>query len=287
MNTRKRFAGVITVSFLIAILLAGGSAYASGVEAGRAKGALSVESIEIALQWAYAIKALDTFDPNKKVTVIVLTDSPIKEKPFPNKRQLMFMGQRGEMKGIMAEVGADGKLEAMMLFNGKTTSQFSGSLPFNLESLSIDEKQVGGKLSAKPEQAKEKLDVVFSALMAETDKCMERFSVDKETWEKLPEGGGEPGKAFMIFDQAYRKGDVDAVKAGFCPALAKDITPDTFKKGLSMRAKSIKILGGFLKGDKVMLTGEGISPLSEEKTEVSVWMSKMDSGWKVVAQRDR
>ncbi len=287
MNTRKRIADVITVSVLIAILSAGSTAYASGVEAGRARGTLSVDSIEISLQRAYAIKALDTFDSNKKVTVIVLTDSPIKEKPFPNKRQLMIKGHQGKMKGVMAEVDADGKLNSLMLFNGKTTSQFSGNMPFSLEALSIDEKRVGGKLAAKPDQAKEKLDVVFSALMAETDRCMERFSVDEETWEKLPEGGGEPGRAFMKFDQAFRKGDVNAVKAGFCPALAKDITPDTFKKGLSMRAKNIKIIGGFLKGDKAMLTGEGISPLSEEKTEVSVWMSKTDSGWKVVAQRDR
>jgi len=287
MDKGKNIARVVTIFWLITILLCGNSAIASGVEVGKARGILNVDGFKIDLKWAYAIKALDTFDPNKKVTVIALIDSPIDEKPFPNKIQLMFKGRRGEMKGVMAEVDTGGKLTGIEIYSGENSSQFSGSVPFNLESLSIDEKQVGGKLTSLPEEAKTTLDVVFLALIAETDKCIERFSVDEETWEKLPMGGGKPGKAFMIFDQAYRKGDVNAVKAGLCPAWANDITPDTFKKRSSMRAQDIKITGGFLKGDKAMLTGEGMSPITEEKASITVWMSKMDSGWKVVRQRDR
>ncbi len=69
--------------------------------------------------------------------MIALTDSPIEQDPLPNKIQLMFKGRRGEMKGVMAEVDADGKLTGIELFNGDTVSQFSGSVPFNLESLTL------------------------------------------------------------------------------------------------------------------------------------------------------
>ena len=68
--------------------------------------------------------------------------------------------------------------------------------------------------------------------------------------------------------------------------LAKDITPDEFDEP-SMRTKNIKITGGFIKGDKAQLVGEGFSPITETNAKVFVYMAKTMDGWKVARQREQ
>jgi len=258
---------------------------ANDLDVGKAKGTMTAEGIEINLQWAYAIYLSDISESNKKAVVIVLTESPLNERPFPNKMQLMFEGLQGKFKGVVAEINGQDKIISMNLANGKTMSQFSETVAFNLEVLVREKLQVNGKIVSVTGRTKDRIAVEFKAKVVETDKCIEMFRVDEKSWQKIPKGGGEPGRAFSLFLEGYDQHDVGIVKAGLCPAFAKHINSETFKNA-DMRAQNITITGGFVNGNKAMLTGAGKSPVTGNKVNISVWMSKEETGWKVVRQRE-
>ena len=77
-----------------------------------------------------------------------------------------------------------------------------------------------------------------------------------QTGQKLPPGGGDPGKAYLAFQTAIQKKDLAAIKK-LKPADAPDIPDEQLKGMLEMMAamtpKDVKIAEGYVKGDVAVL----------------------------------
>ena len=106
---------------------------------------------------------------------------------------------------------------------------------------------------------------------------------DAKTGTPLPAGGGEPGKAYMIYLKAIQNKDLKTIRK--IGSLDEDDVPEfAMEESLDLLAemapRNVKIVKGYVKGIRAALYAEGIS--ENEKQYAVIEMVKEKSGqWRV------
>jgi hypothetical protein len=112
--------------------------------------------------------------------------------------------------------------------------------------------------------------------------------------EPLPQGGGEPGKAYAAYLKAVAKEDPAGLQKLVVKTraqeIAQEVEMDAFKAMFeltkSQELKTWTISGGLLKGDRATLDVEGKS-FDGDKMRGQVFLRKEDGAWKVADKKIR
>ena len=119
---------------------------------------------------------------------------------------------------------------------------------------------------------------VFSWDRGQADKPL----LDAKTGKKLPEGGGEPGKAYGVYCKALVGKDGATIRK-MAPEIMGKVPEAEFKRSLDiiseMTPKDVKIVDGYGSGDRATLYVTGT--LEKEKNYGTVDMVKKAGQWTI------
>jgi len=104
---------------------------------------------------------------------------------------------------------------------------------------------------------------------------------------RLPAGGGDPGKAYMVYLKAFSSGDTKGFLAGITAARAKEASSDPdFKKVLpllqGMQPTGIEVIGGAVDGTTATLLATGKD--NNHLTDGVITMFNEGGAWKVESE---
>lgn len=97
----------------------------------------------------------------------------------------------------------------------------------------------------------------------------------------LPEGGGEPGAAYLAWVEAIHSGDLDRLRAIVPPDMAAQLSEpgaeDEIEFMRMMTPTDVTIVGGSTDGETAVLDVEGL--MDGEKVEGEITLQKMGEHW--------
>jgi hypothetical protein len=157
-----------------------------------------------------------------------------------------------------------------------------------LEPVALGKQRVEGRLSSGGPRREFDDQFEFQGAFNAAVRPRARASrLDPKTAERLPPGGGEPGKTYVAMVQAIHKGDLDAVQKTL--AGGQPVTPEMarqMKEMLpmlqAMTPKDVEVLGGLSGGDKAVLDVEAVAMGAKQKGTVE--MTRSGGAWRQVKE---
>ena len=187
---------------LLALALVPGLALAGG------SGTLYQEGKQIALPSAYAYRGPDPFDKAKTITTVVFADKPI-DAAAANAaadRGEAVSDQMRQKDATRVELNLedDGSVQNVNINAPGSSGSQSGSGWYTLKLVKNDAKRVEGTFRSNDEADKKEgrfFDLKFALDIAGPP----------DLGAALPADGGDPGKAYLAYLAALKKGDIDAL----------------------------------------------------------------------------
>jgi hypothetical protein len=265
-----RFSVLILVVFL-----------AGGVEAfaGSATGSFVLDGNTYEITSVQAKTAENPFDETKQDVLVLLTDQPVAEGDF-DALTLDTLAEEGKVHGILVRLESQREATGLTVLG---TVQRSGNFVCGFDSTEFSSSRVAGRVYLeKPDESfgrKYTFDIQFDTEVAEISEAASAES----SGTPLPPDGGEPGMAFLEYQKAIQSGNPLELKKYLVPEQARKLDDPQAVNMLGlmkmMRAQEVKIINGFLQGDRATLTVEGKDPVSSRKTVGTVRMRKQDGQW--------
>jgi hypothetical protein len=240
---------------------------AAGKQApGTAAGTLTIDGKAVKLTHAYALLQPNTFEKEKMDTVVLLTDTAL--PPEALKVEDLERATRGLKNAALFAIDATGRPQREVVRHaalGDNVLQVSGFTRAKFSGPPITAERIEGSFATKAEEDfmshKYTLSVSFNADVVKA--TLPEPLPNTQTGQKLPPGGGDPGKAYLAVQAAIQKKDLAAVRK-MKPADAPDLPDEQLKAMLELMAamtpKNVKITEGYVKGDVAALhlvgTGE-------------------------------
>ena len=276
---------------LPSIVLAGtvlGTAFVAAVpppSPGSASGTFSIDGKTVELRYAYAMAQPNTFDEKKTDTAILLTDKEVPESAFAGLKDLESAGRGQTRNSVLFVLGEDGQARREVIHHaalGESNLQISGMTHSDVKitARTVDRIEGSAQTSGAEDFLKHKyqLKAQFQAVIRQAHR--DPPPPNAKTGQKLPPGGGEPGKAYLALQDAIRKQDIAAIKK-MKPADMPDMSDEDLKKGLALMAamtpEKISIDEGYVAGDAAVLYVSGL--LEKEKQYGTVNLKKVGGAW--------
>jgi hypothetical protein len=217
-------------------LLPLGLAIVSGLALADGSGTLYNDGKAIALKNAYAYRMPDPFDKAKQITRVVFADKPIDAaalKGASDRDDAIDTQLRGATR-VDLNIESDGSVQNVNTHIGDTSGSQSGSGWYTLTLKTNDAKRVEGRFVTNDEADKKSghyYDLAFALDLPGAP----------DLGAALPANGGDPGKAYIGYLAALKKGDIDA--------LAKTMTKARSDELLAHRNDAdFKMMFGFIQG---------------------------------------
>lgn len=231
------------------------------VSLGTASGTVSIDGKTIELKHAYAMNQPTSFDEKKTDTAILLTDKPVPDSQLAAARSLERVGRDEIHNSVLLEIDENGRATREVIHHealGGTTLQISGMTQSTLQIASRTGERIDATARTDGPQdfLKHKYEIRVHFAAAIRAARRDPAPPDEKTGRRLPEDGGEPGKAYFAFQELVRRRDIDAIKK-LKPAGMPDIPDEELKAGLEIMAammpEEITIDEGFVDGDAAVL----------------------------------
>jgi len=270
----------ILLIFSVVIFIA-----SNAVADSRASGMLMIDKKVYRISNAKAMVQPDPFVPTKKDVVLLLTDQEVASDHFDT-APLNANAAAEMLHGIVITINESQQPYDLILLG---VTHVNGTEVCEFDAKRFDEQLVSGHIYMDGTEEADghtyKFDVQFSASITDNMLTLETGS-DDSAGTPLPAGGGEPGRAYMEFDQAIRTGNVENLKK-YGPETADTALLDMeqAKQLLQMmqatRPNSIKILRGYSTAQNATLFVEGKDPMFGKAGSATVSMVKVDNEWRV------
>ncbi len=252
---------------------------ASLVFADTAKGSFILDGNTYTITSVQAKTDENPFEKTKKDVLVLLTDQPVAESDF-DLFTLDTMAESGTIHGILVRLANEREATGLVVLG---TVQRSGNFVCGFESSAFDQSRVAGRVFLqKPDESfgrKYTFDIEFETIIQDEVQSV----IDESSGDPLPPDGGEPGIAYREYEKAIQSGNPQIVKKYLAPEQAKKLDDPQAANMLGlmkmMRAQDVKIVKGFLMGDRATLTVEGKDPVSSGKTMGTVRMKKLNEQW--------
>lgn len=274
MRVRPRF-GVMCLVLLLGLVLA---APAVAGEEPSVKGTFTANGTAVSLPYVYVYQLEKGFyndgDPTWK---LLFVEHPIAEREVDEHVWDSAYLELGITK--TAEFGDEPTLQVYsqsICFSADTPGNVSGGTYPELVLESTGPERFAGRVYLKePESFFDDTvmyDLTFSAPLS---------NPDAPIGPPLPEGGGEPGAAYLAWVEAVHSGDLARVK-GIVPAeMASEMEGDDAQATLeflaAMTPTEVKVLGGSSDGETAILKVAGVMDGEAVKGEIT--MQKMGEFW--------
>ena len=273
----------VSRSFL-ALMIAGAVTIAAVAgDAPKVNGSITANGKTSTLKYAYAMPKEDPFDKKKKATYLLVTDQEVPAAALADEFEFMRWYDKANLKGFEVLINDEKRAVSGRIFDPALKhSGFSsvGTQEINLTAMTPQ--RLAGKISipqgeffGDKYQYSATFDVPVVAVKAPEPPPLKG--------KPLPAGGGDPAKAYFVFDKAVSKGDMAAVKNGVSAEQRKSMDDPDFKKMFplmqAMRAKNVKITGGSIDGDTATLLATGKD--DGGTTNGTITMVKEGGAWKV------
>lgn len=277
---------------------------AAALDLGRADGALTINGKSTPLQYAYAF--FDSGENGQRIVDVLLTDNAVPNPgPKPDPRKLRSQGltvvevrmtpsgqpvrmvfEKGDMPINAYQFGVTG----FAMRGGTVEGTIAFDKDFFGDKLAVHShfKTALGAANAAPNTASKQPDIVDATTMFTPSPRAQQSNASRA----LPAGGGDPGKAWLTYDAALRKGDTVAaaqmMTAGAADRFRKDQVASV---RMAFRPRNVEIVSGTVAGNTATLEVRGTSlrrgtaaPIPRSGT---VTLQRESGGWKVDSEEWR
>jgi hypothetical protein len=255
-----------------------------------AEGSLIIGDQTYKLNHAYATMENDPFTENEYTIRVLLSEQPIGQEILDDHTALTSMKTDAKNHAMEIEIDEQRKVKWIGIWG---LGQVSG-MEYPFEPVVFTEQMIEGRLFIA------KAETVFDKKWQYDAKFKSSVRVDPltsfltaSTGQPLVADGGEAGKAYLEYQAAIRtaKGPGDLDKFYSEPVLKdRNANPELKELAMEMEKGSvledIKIVGGFVAGDKATLSLEG-NREGEGKLRGKVNMHRENGQWKIGAQAFR
>ncbi len=251
-------------------------------------GTLFQNGKQIALTSAYAFRGPDPFEKTQQITTVVFADKPIDAAAADaaNDRAEAIDEQLRKNGATRVDLNleSDGSVQNVNIQAPGSSSSQSGSGWYTLKLVRNDATRVEGSFRSNDEADKKSghfYDLKFALAIAGPP----------DPGVALPAGGGEPGEAYLAYQAALQKGDIDA--------LAKTMTHERSAELLAHRndadfktmfafiqqsaLHTAKIVKGSTKGDSATLEVTGKDGDGHPATSTAT-MQKENGAWRLAKE---
>src|SRR5712692_1526113 len=277
------------LSRAVALFLIASSAF--GLDSGRAKGSVLIEGSETAMLFAYGRhQAVGAPGPTHDLITILLTSSPLTPETLLNYGDMTEMIRLGRLATIRIET--DDQLHALrtQICGRPCVTAPRGSVDVRPTLVSHD---VIEAVVSQPNVFK----VSFRAVLgdenyapnpaaAHATPALPPPTPDLTSTEpekrlpggvSLPRGGGEPGRVYLAYADAVRKGNIDAVSR-------LSASPPIMPVLQAIQRSNPEVVSGVVKGDNAVLKIKGIPKEPGASPIGVVMLTKVSGGWKIVTE---
>jgi hypothetical protein len=260
---------------------------------GKVDGSLTANGKMFALKHAYAQMRKDPFDKKKSVLQVVVTDQELSPAAQSDDMELMQAQDKQQLSGFTATINAEKQIISATVFSPafKKMHQFSGVGMQKLTVSAMTDSHVAGTVAmAKPDDFFDEKYQYHATFDLSIDKP---FVAPPPALKgtPLPAGGGEPGKAYMVYLKNMAAGDMKASLGGVSAERARQASSDPdFKKLFpllqAMQRTGVKIVKGTVDGNNATLLATGKSPESSRGDDApdsngTITLVKEGGAWKV------
>ena len=263
---------------------------------GAALGTFTIDGRVIKLAHSIARTVPSPFDETKNDVEVVLTNEPITAEMLLEGGKLSAAVESGTLRGLKVTINSEEMPYHLRVLDPKAGFQISGTGIWNYDSYDFSDKHLSAKLFTTETRAfmdehKYAYDVTF-AVPVQSIRAPGERTVNASTGTKLPQGGGDPGKAYTAFDKAARSGNINemkkyASKTRPMPDIPAAEMKEVIEMIKAMRPAKIKVAGGFIDGDHATLTVDGEESGSKAKMVGTIEMALEDGGWKILKEKWR
>jgi hypothetical protein len=280
-------------SRLVLLLLAAPGLVFAEAAPGKASGSFSIDGKTVELKYAYAMSQPNTFDEKKTDTAVLLTDQPVPEAELAAAKELGRVGTNKGRNSVLFEIDDTGRAMREVIRHetlGDGSLQMSGMTHAEVKLSTRTADKVEGSADTGPKGPEEflKHQYAIHAKFSAPVRAARRDPPppDVKTGKKLPKGGGEPGKAYLAFEDLIRKKDVAGLRK-LKPQGVADMSDEDLKAGLELMAamtpQKISIDDGFIDGDSAVLYVSG--SVDGKKQYGTIRMTKGDGVWRATDQK--
>ena len=243
---------------LVLSLAVAASAFGDAV---KVSGSITANGKTTALKYAVAMPKEDPFDKKKKATFLLVTDQEVPAKVLADEFEMMRWYEKANLHGFSVLINDEKRVVSGNIYDPALKHNgFSSVGRQEVALTAMTPTHIAGKVTLPADeffgdkyQFSANFDVPVGAVKAPPEPA------PKGT--PLPAGGGEPAKAYLVFDKAVTKGDMAAMKNGIAAEQRKSMDDPDFKKMLplmqALRAKNVKITGGTIDGSTATLLATG------------------------------
>lgn len=261
-------------------------AFAGGLALADGSGTFYTDGEAIALKGAYAYRMPDPFDKGKQITRIVFADRPIDAqalKDATDRDDAIDDLLRGAVR-VDLNIEADGSVQNVNTHVGNTSGSQSGSGWYTVSLKRNDGQRVEGTFRSNDEGDKQSgryYDLAFALDLPGAP----------DLGVALPTNGGEPGKAYVAYLAALKKGDIDNLAKAMVKTRSDELLAHRNDKDFKMMFSFIqgqalrdaKYVKGHAKGDAATLEYTGKDGDGNATTS-NVTMVREGGAWKVAKE---
>lgn len=258
---------------------------------GTVTGTFSIDGKSVTFRYAYAMAQPNTFDEKKTDTAVLLTDQPIPDAELAAAKDLGRVQTGAGRNSVLFEIDEGGRAMREVIRHaslGETSLQMSGMTHADVKLGSRTADRVEGSADTKDAEDflkhKYAIHAKFSAPIRQARR--EPPPPDAKSGKRLPKGGGEPGKAYLAFEDMIRRKDIAGLRK-LKPAGVADMSDEDLKAGLELMAAmtpaKISIDDGYIDGDSAVLYVSGEQ--EGKKQYATVRMAKTDGLWRATDQK--
>lgn len=280
---------IVLISLLLGALASAGTA--DSLAPGEAAGSFSIDGKAVSLHHAYAMTQPGDFDDKKTDTAILLTEGPLPARALEGLKDLESAAQ-GEGNSLLLKMDESGNAIREVVHHsalGGGSLQMSGMTHSEVRVGSRSAGEISGSVSTANEEGflehRYKSDVRFHAVLRESFR--EPPAPDAKIGQKLPAGGGEPGKAWMALHRAILRKDLATIRKMSRPGEMPDLSDEDLKKGLELMAamapEKIVIEDGYVRDDEAVLYMTGLQ--GGEKQYGTVRLSRIAGNWRPAGEK--
>ncbi|MDD5543357.1 MAG: hypothetical protein PHX83_09290 [Acidobacteriia bacterium] len=271
--------------FFLFVLIVVSSARTSlrAAEGDRVTGTMTVDKQTTPLKYVYARKEEDSFNKGKQEVIVLLSDQPIAAEDREDDFGVIKLARDGKVHAIALTINEEKQVTSGHLFHekyGEYGANVSVSGMHEFEPVAFTADVVEGKAYVKSDQE------FFNHHWQYEATFRVSLKLPPPTGTPLPAGGGDPGKAYMVYHKALMEGDIPTLKTIIPPENVKDLDGPDGKKTLElikmMSATDIKILGGTIDGKSATLHVEGVN--EGTKSTGTVKMALDGTQWRLVRE---
>jgi hypothetical protein len=280
------------LSRAVALFLIASSAF--GLDPGRSKGSVLIGGSETAMRFAYGRhQKVGAPGTTHDLITILLTSSPLTPETLLNYGDMTEMIRLGQLATMRVEM--DDQLHALrtQICGRPCVTAPRGSVDVHPTLVSHD---VIEAVVSQPDVFK----VSFRAVLGDENyapnpaashetPALPPPTPDLTSTEpekrlpggvSLPRGGGEPGRIYLAYADAVRKGNIDAVSR-----LLASPPPFAIMPALqAMQRSNPEIVSGVVKGDNAVLKIKGIPKEPGASPIGVILLTKVNGGWKIVTE---